>query len=172
MKLIKNNDNIKFILYVLILIAPLSFIFSYGKYRCTHKSYKDPLENEILYKLDGWSATHFIWYLIVGYFFPKTFVTTTIVGIGWELFEQYYGKERPGWLGSYGDCTNLATNNVSGNWWYGKWTDIICNTTGFLIGQYMKLGKITFKNQEYLRHLVWFLFLIIFSKYIYNVVHN
>jgi len=36
----------------------------------------------------------------------------------------------------------------------------------------MKQGKITFKNQEYLRHLVWFLFLIIFSKYIYNVVRN
>ena len=39
--------------------------------------------------------------------------------------------ERPGWLGGYGDCDNLATDKKSGNWWYGKWSDVGCNITGF-----------------------------------------
>ena len=113
--------------YAITMILPLLFIFPYGKYRCSHKSFKDPLETNLFFGLDGWSTTHLCWFMVMGYIYPETIMLSTIIGILWELFEHYYGKNRPGWLGGYGDCNNLATDQVSGNWWYGKWTDIICN---------------------------------------------
>jgi hypothetical protein len=130
----------KHLAYILTLIAPVFFIFPYGKYRCTHKSFKDPLETQLFLGLDGWSATHFCFFFILGYFFPNTFIFSMAVGISWELFEHYYGKERPGWLGGYGDCDDLATDRTEGNWWYGKWTDIVCNTSGFLLGASLHKG--------------------------------
>ena len=33
--------------YYLIYILPLSLIFSYGEYRCSNKTFKDPLENKL-----------------------------------------------------------------------------------------------------------------------------
>ena len=121
--------------YVAAVISPCLFIFPYGKYRCTHKSFKDPLETQLFLGLDGWSATHFCFFFLLGYFFPKTFILSTSIGISWELFEHFYGKHRPGWLGGYGDCMDLASDRDTGNWWYGKWTDIVCNTAGFLLGR-------------------------------------
>ena len=53
-----------------------------------------------------------------------------------------YGKNRPGWLGGYGDCQDIRTDRADGNWWYGKWTDIVCNIVGFIIGVYLKKGNI------------------------------
>ena len=130
--------------YLLALYSPFFFIFPYGKSRCTHKSFKDPLETELFWGLDGWSALHFFFFMLLGYFFPQTFILSMIGGICWELFEHLYGKYRPGWLGGYGDCNDLASDKEeSGNWWYGKWTDIVCNSAGFLIGMglYTHLGK-------------------------------
>lgn len=133
----------KYIKYIFFSLLPLFFIFPYGKFRCTHKNFKDPLETTLFGELDGWSVSHFSWFMLLGYLFPKTFILSTTIGVIWELFEHYYGKERPGWLGGYGDCKDLASNKKSdGNWWYGKWTDVVCNTFGFLTGQYMKTRKI------------------------------
>jgi len=122
--------------YFAVYLLPLCFIFLYGKYRCTHKTFKDPLEKEILFGFDGWAGTHVLLFLTIGYLFPKSFIVSMILGISWELFEHLYGKHRPGWLGGYGDCNNLQSDRTEdGNWWYGKWTDIVCNATGFLIGR-------------------------------------
>jgi len=129
--------------YFLTFLLPLCFIFPYGKYRCEHKDYKDPLETHVIAGLDGWSATHFFFFMLLGYLYPKTFILSMSMGTGWELFEHFYGKARPGWLGGYGDCKDLATDRVEGNWWYGKWTDIACNAAGFLIGRGMRSGRLT-----------------------------
>ena len=90
--------------YAIITIIPLLFIFPYGKFRCNNKTFKDPLETNLFFGLDGWSATHFVWFMCLGYLYPENWFLSTIIGISWELFEHYYGKERPGWLGGYGDC--------------------------------------------------------------------
>ena len=121
--------------YLLFAMLPILFIMPYGKFRCTHKKYKDPLETPLLWSLDGWSGTHFFWFMVIGYVYPETLILSTILGISWELFEHYYGTARPGWLGGYGDCDSLGTDY---DWYgYGKNSDIVCNTAGFLIGQYL-----------------------------------
>jgi hypothetical protein len=135
MKLVKWNYGWK---YYATFLIPLCFIFSYGKYRCTHKEFKDPLETHFIAGFDGWSASHVLFFCLMGYLFPKSFILTMIIGICWELFEHLYGKHRPGWLGGYGDCSDLQSDRTEdGNWWYGKWTDIVCNALGFLGGAAM-----------------------------------
>ena len=144
---IKKRNRIKYLYFVIFAILPVLFIFPYGKYRCAHKEFKDPLETPLFWGLDGWSATHFFWFMILGFAFPGNFILATCLGITWELFEHYYGKERPGWLGGYGDCPGLASDkDGDGNWWYGKWSDIVCNSFGYLIGQFLKTRSLYIYN--------------------------
>ena len=129
--------------YVMLFMLPLIFIFSYGKYRCSNPKFKDPLESNLFLGLDLWSATHFLFFMTVGYIYPKTLILSTAFGISWELFEHISGKNRPGWLGGYGDCKGMASDkSADGNWWYGKWSDIVLNILGFLLGRYIRTKKI------------------------------
>ena len=121
---------------------PLIIIFLYGKYRCKNTNFKDPLEHKVL-ELDGWSMTHVTWFTIVGYLYPENITASFVIGVLWEIFEHLYGKKRPGWLGGYGDCENLQSDkNDDGNWWYGKWSDLLCNLCGLLLGSYIKTKKL------------------------------
>ena len=128
------NKNF-FIFFIVILIS----IFSYGSYRCDNPDYKDILENKIgIFDLDGWSISHLLFFTLIGYLFPhKNYILLAFIfGILWELFEHFYGKNRPGWLGGYGDCDKKlkSDKNEDGNWWYGKPTDILMNALGLIIG--------------------------------------
>jgi hypothetical protein len=141
----KNVINIiKKYQYYLIYTLPLASIFLYGTYRCNNKTFKDPLENKLgIPGLDGWSLSHIMFFMLMGYLYSNTFIKTMLFGISWEVFEHVYGKQRPGWLGGYGGkCNNMATDREDGNWWYGKWTDIVCNAFGFLVGKYINTKKI------------------------------
>ena len=130
-------------------------IFIYGNYRCQHPEFKDPLEkplfDEKLPWLDGWSYIHFMTNFLLGFLirllFRSEFVKKEIMwhylifcsaffvlGIAWEVFEHVVGKERPGWMGGYGGCNMATDKNEDGNWWYGKWTDILMNGTGMILG--------------------------------------
>lgn len=127
-------------------IIVIFLICAYGNYRCNHPEYKDILETELgIFNLDGWSLSHFTFFTYIGYYFPDTMKTSIGLGIAWELFEHYYGVNRPGWLGGYGDCNNLQSDrNKDGNWWYGKYSDIILNYLGFVSGIYLKTNKLSF----------------------------
>ena len=123
-------------------------VFLYGSYRCNHPEYKDILEKKLgIGELDCWSLVHFTLFTIIGYVTKPYSQMIFALGLGvvWELFEHYYGTERPGWLGGYGDCKNLASDKEDdGNWWYGKWTDIVMNLLGLLFG--VGLRKVLFKS--------------------------
>jgi hypothetical protein len=120
-------------------VVSVIMICCYGAYRCSNPKYKDPLEIQLgVGELDGWSMSHFVLFLIIGYMYPDEYLLAFVLGVMWELFEHYYGINRPGWLGGYGDCERLASDKeTDGNWWYGKWTDILMNLFGLLAGVYM-----------------------------------
>ena len=138
------SDFVKFPIVGAILIG---WIFTYGNYRCNHPEFKDPLEksifDEYLPWLDGWAFLHLWAFFLIGLFIRNNQNTLTLlllsfgVGIIWEVFEHVVGKERPGWMGGYGGC-NMATDKIDGNWWYGKWTDLLMNGTGLLLGHGLK----------------------------------
>ena len=120
--------------YILFFLVPITLIGLYGKYRCNNKTFIDPLQKPIIGDLDGWSMTHIIFYTTMGYNFSNAFVLTMTIGIIWELYEHISGINRSTWLGG---CNEITTHKGRGAWWYAKWSDILCNASGFLLGKYL-----------------------------------
>ena len=120
--------------YILFFLVPITLIGLYGKYRCNNKTFIDPLQKPIIGDLDGWSMTHIIFYTTMGYNFSNAFALTMTIGIIWELYEHISGINRSTWLGG---CNEITTHKGRGAWWYAKWTDILCNASGFLLGKYL-----------------------------------
>ena len=132
--------------YLLIFIVPV-IIGLYGRYRCNHiKDHKDVLEWELFkgssktFNLDGWSVSHFLLFMIMGYFFPQTLLLSMLLGASWELFETYVGKYKPAMIQGMGFCGS-PTSHKGKVWWYGKWSDLIMNFLGFIVGRYLTTGR-------------------------------
>lgn len=121
--------------YIIIIVLTIISLFIYGKHRCDNNNY-DILEfnlfkNSDKLGLDGWSITHFLIYIFMGFVFNKIFFLTIIGGILWELFETFIGIYKPNILSGYGFCEN---NNKYKIWWYGKFSDIFINILGLIVG--------------------------------------
>ncbi len=114
-------------------------IFLYGKYRCDLPEYFDVLQTKLhLWDLDGWSLVHLLFYMLQGYLYPNSFYFSMSMGILWELFEQFYGKNPPEFLRGFGHCAKTDPDDTDTKlWWYGKISDLIMNGSGFLIGLYL-----------------------------------
>ena len=127
--------------YITLFIICVIMIFAYRKMRCNiNNKYKDPLEYEFLYYFDGWSVTHLVFYMLLGYLYPNYLILTLVLGALWELFEHYTSIYKPRLLFGIGDCS--TNNGITDKWWYGKWSDLFVNALGFIIGQYLKIGHI------------------------------
>ena len=115
-------------------ITTLIFIFTYGYYRCKNPEFKDQLEEPIFKGVewfDGWSWSHFLFFLLIGLSLKGNWIALIIfflIGCIWEWFEDYAGKDR-----FFGGC-NMSTDKGYDKWWYGKWTDILVNGIGLILG--------------------------------------
>lgn len=69
---------------------------------------------------DLWALTHFIMYAILGFLFPDYIFLFFLVGVGYELFEQWAGT------------AELDLGNRS--WWYGRVSDVFFNWAGLVTG--------------------------------------
>ena len=120
-------------------------IFTNGYIRCKYGTKTDILMTKLnICDLDGWSLTHFGLFTYVGYRFPSRIIEAMSLGIGWELWEQWCGDTRPSWMGGFGDC-DLSTDQIDDthkDWWFGRYSDIIINLCGFLLGQYIRNNNI------------------------------
>ena len=127
--------------YYLYFFICISIIFLYGRFRCLNlNNYKDPLENGIKKtSFDGWSLTHLFFNMLIGFLYPNTFILTLIFGILWELFETYIGLYEPSIFKNWGFCVS-KDKKIKKKWWYGKLSDPIVNSIGFLIG--IKINEI------------------------------
>lgn len=89
---------------------------------------KDPLLNSILptKNVTGWSFTHFILYLILGYFYSgiEEMFFFTLVGISFEIYEE----AKKEFLEMYG---------IRNSWWTGCVSDISSNSLGLILGNYL-----------------------------------
>ena len=133
-------------LYFLCVFIVIGSVFLYGKIRCTFKWFSDPLSFSYNHNVDGWILSHLVCFTLAGIYFPNTFILSMIVGILWEIFEDWVGRTQPKWLSGFGDCMNVSQTGVKSKknkyWWYGQYDDIYADFMGFLIGKYIILPNI------------------------------
>ena len=51
-----------------------------------------------------------LFFLLKGIFFPNTFLLSMIIGVSWEIFEDWVDKTRPKWLEGIGNCISIHSN--------------------------------------------------------------
>ena len=113
-------------------------IILYGTFRCKTSSFRDPFTysltgNFMRNFLDGWGIMHFLYFMLLGYWFPQNLPTIFIMGVIWELVESY-SSEHPFYLST---CNYIIQTDNSSGWWYGRWEDIVMNTLGMFCGFYL-----------------------------------
>tara|TARA_Y100000385_G_C12780341_1_gene503237 strand:- start:99 stop:509 length:411 start_codon:yes stop_codon:yes gene_type:complete len=123
-------------------IIAVTIILLYSRFRCLNPEFKDPLEKPLFNIFDGWAISHFLLFTLVGYLHPDLFILALLFGILWELFESYSGKFKPELLNGWGNCHFGDKLTDNDGWWYGKVSDIFVNSFGYLLGQYLKTGKL------------------------------
>ena len=133
--------------YFIIAILAALVIFCYGKYRCDNiKNHKDLLGWDLFKNskntlgLDGWTISHFIFYMILAFIYPLAIRLNIVSGILWELFEYWVGKTKPKSLKGWGFCKNPNAKKKNSVWWYGRKSDVVANIFGAFTGKFIKLG--------------------------------
>jgi hypothetical protein len=101
--------------YILLIICPIIIIAIYYRFLKLFPMIKDPLEKSFLNikYLKGWIITHVLFFMLVGYLYPKTLVISMTLGIIWEIIEGI---------------------DFDSPWWYGQLIDLNANFLGFIIG--------------------------------------
>lgn len=126
----------------------------YGVYRCRQgDQFEDPLQKNLgpdalSNWTDGWSLSHFLFYMGLAYSFPQPRYLWFIfaVGCAWEVLEASV-PEKPFYLDWFGGCSAkdmIATDPKTGEakrWWYGKWEDVVVNSAGMFIGAWLAKKK-------------------------------
>lgn len=101
--------------------------------------YKRGLEDPLIYRsnfmglgnfLNGWAISHFVFFAFIGYYFEDYFWEAMGLGIGWELYENYFEVLFPGVV--------KEMDTDWGSWCYGCYEDIIMNFLGFRFGKWVK----------------------------------
>jgi len=110
-------------------------IMAYGTFRCKNTTFVDPLTIAFVPPpydkyLDGWGLSHFGFFMLLGYLFPKKIWFSFLAGCIWELCE-YTMKDHPFYLSS---CKYDMKTHKGEGWWYGRWQDIVMNTAGLAVG--------------------------------------
>jgi len=110
-------------------------IVIYGTIRCKVPGFKDPLAGSLVPPpwdrfLDGWGISHFFFYMMLGYLYPRYWVFITLLGILWEVIEVSF-KDHPFYLSK---CSYALDSDKATGWWYGRWQDIVMNSLGMGLG--------------------------------------
>lgn len=111
----------KMMLVVFVIVAAIIYFYSNW---IRSKGMKDPLNYQFIRggpntRLDGWRITHFVFYTILGYFFPNCWKFALLISVSWEIIEMGMSSVRDDWQG-----------NV---------TDIFVNMAGFFLGREIRV---------------------------------
>lgn len=84
--------------------------------------------------INGWSLSHLLFFMYIGYTYPLKFNEAMLLGISWEFYEHAFGTIFPKLF------PNIAfqIDKEWTSWCYGCYEDIIMNFIGFKIGSYLK----------------------------------
>jgi len=131
------------IFMICFLVATL--IVVYGTIRCRMPKFYDPLTYSLLPApwdrfFDGWGISHFGFYFMLAYLYPKHWFFITCLGVAWEALEMVF-KEHPFYLSRCSYDTDQPSGaskaGTKPGWWYGRWQDIVMNSAGVALGVYL-----------------------------------
>ena len=129
--------------YIVIIIITI-VIFIQGMIK--HKI-GDPMATNILTMCNTtfnlWSLSHLILYMYFGYMFPNMFIEFLIIGIIWEGIEAVFPLIVTDYKTQF--CQNnhridckIVCQISPPNYWYGRFSDIVANSAGFIIGMMLR----------------------------------
>ena len=140
-----SNEYLEIFLYMA--LASLIIII-YSWIRCKYTTLSDPLSLHLFglkntamsSVLDGWSISHFIFYFLFGLYYPTKINFIIGMGVLWELFEYLTSNSNIKILSNIrgiSRCNVGSDENVNGDWFYAKISDIFVNALGALLGYYL-----------------------------------
>ena len=104
---------------------------------------QEPLKKTLIsigyIRLDWWSVTHYLFFSILGYWYPNRFVFFLLFGIVWELTEDLLAKDSDTQLvdceqKGRGGFVDFWCNGYQDDYWYGKIDDVLMNMLGYVTG--------------------------------------
>ena len=153
-----NNEYIEISSYMGITAF---IIIVYSWIRCKNKNLKDPLSlhlfglknTSLSGVLDGWSISHFILYFLFGLYYPTKINFIIGMGVLWELFEYLTSNSNIKILSNIrgiSRCNIGSDENVNGDWFYAKLSDVFVNASGAFLGLYLSGSSIVkhMKNKK------------------------
>ena len=96
---------------------------------------------------DYWSLSHLLLYMVFGFFKPGYATTFFLLGVGFELFEDFLSSDKNTQLvkcPNNGIMGKIMCNGIQDGYWYGKADDIAFNLIGYVFGN--SLRTTFFKN--------------------------
>jgi hypothetical protein len=83
-----------------------------------------------------WPISHFILYVCLGYFAPSLWWICLLIGIGWEIFEYIAGNlwQKYKAKSTRKVFTQITSQQYSTKWVDCRWSDILFNVAGLLVG--------------------------------------
>lgn len=124
-------------------IISVIIIIIYG-YIIRHAKIQDHLAKRIFHHpicqdIDGWSISHFLFFGLLGAFFPDQHLQFLLIGIGWEVIETTIGQtniqlsgQRLQLVGDQDSDGNSTGDDMA--FWYGKESDIVVDIFGYCVG--------------------------------------
>jgi hypothetical protein len=129
------------VFYLVVVLA----IFAYGAF-VRKSGLPDVLERPVteypaVQNLDGWAATHLLFWTLLGFWFPGHYLQALVVSLGWEGIEDYLGRTnikvggRRLQLIGHTDADCKYTGQDADTFWYGRYTtDTAYNLMGYIVG--------------------------------------
>lgn len=107
-----------FLLYFIAVLFINVFPFCVDKPHVLHRTYVRIFNHPF----DCWALSHLLFYIILGFLFPHYWKLILLLSVVWELIE---------YIGYHVEKYVLDNKNI---YWCAKFSDIIVNLIGFIIG--------------------------------------
>lgn len=125
--------------------ACVASIVGYGIYRCQTPEFQDPLTLSVAPSpwdkyVDGWGLTHFFFFMLLGVLYPRYWALIWSLGLAWEVIE-FSSQSKP----FYASVCHAGTREADlTGWWYGRWQDIVMNSSGLAVGVLLNAAGVHF----------------------------
>jgi len=115
-----GNLSVKYLFMLYFLVVLFINVFPF----CVQDAYilHRPWIHICNHPFDCWSLSHFLFYILLGFLFPHYWKLVLVMGIIWEIME---------FIGYHIEKNVLKNEKI---YWCAKFSDIIVNTFGFIVG--------------------------------------